>query len=226
MWALNKVYWLVERYESKCCDHFSLPLPGVCRLAVDVSARGCESGLWLDFSLLPPKVDPWETAAWQQTPCWADRIAGLRSSYCTVLLGSGGAGACTRMCKCPAPFFPLLVCFLFSMHSCQYLCNCCRPVQDIGTWIIFWIVRWFCDIPSTMPWAASVSVSTSDWWPAWQNNLSPSRGEAWLKREHTLAQTHTLIQRLYKDWLGSKVWGERGWCFRPHPKLRNGHWCL
>lgn len=126
----------------------------------------------------------------------------------------------------PRPFFPLLVCFLFSMHSCQYLCNCCRPVQDIGTWIIFWIVRWFCDIPSTMPWAASVSVSTSDWWPAWQNNLSPSRGEAWLKRVHTLAQTHTLIQRLYKDWLGSKVWGERGWCFRPHPKLRNGHWCL
>lgn len=128
--------------------------------------------------------------------------------------------------RASAHFSFLLVCFLFNMHSCQYPCDRCRPVRDTGTWIIFWIVRWFCDIPSAVPWAASVSVSTSDWWPVWQNNLSPSRGEAWLKRVHTHTNTHTLIQRLYKDWLGSREWGERGWCFRPHPELRNGRWCL
>lgn len=172
---------------------------------------------------LPIKVDPWETAAWQQTPCCADQIGGLCSSYCTVLLESGGVGSMHEDVQVPPSFF-LLVCFLFNMHSCQYPCDCCRPVQDIGTWIIFWIVRRFPDIPSAVPFAVSVSVSTSDWWPVWQSNLSPNRGEAWLKRVHTLSHTHT--QRLYKDWLGSREWGERGWYFRPHPKLRNGRVCL
>lgn len=127
---------------------------------------------------------------------------------------------CTRTCKHPLLFSfwsaSFLTCIPASIRATAAgLCKTLGCESFSGSSVGSVIFHPRCREPCLSVWARlTVMASLAE-------QFVTQQGRSLVKAcAHTLTHTHT--QRLYKDWLGSREWGERGWYFRPHPKLRNG----
>lgn len=214
-WAVNKVHQVAEGYESECCDHFSLPLPGVCRLACSCKCQ--RMWKWFIAGFLPSSLLKSIHGKRQRDNRLPAEQTESEGSVPAIALYCWGV-AVLGVCKCPLLFSfwsaSFLTCIPASIHATAAgLCKTLGRESFSGSPGGSVIFHPRCREPCLSVWVWLIASLAEQ--------FVTQQGRSLVK-----AGAHTHTHRLSKDWLGSTEWGERGWYFRPHPKLRNGRVCL